>query len=256
MPEARHLNGWKRDKPDRRDFKYRALFTLPRAQLPPEIDLRDEMSAVENQGQVGSCTANAVVGSLEYLKRERLSRKFLCTTVRRDLSRLFVYYNTRALEGTVDVDSGASIRSAIKAVANDGVCYEKDWPYDALKWDRKPPEGCYRTAAKYKIVSYYRVESVDEALNALSQRLPVAFGAVLFESFGDAATTGRVEMPRKGERQIGGHAMLLVGYSQPKEEFIVRNSWGEQWGLAGYCRMPWSYCLFGKYVDDFWTVKG
>jgi C1A family cysteine protease len=256
MPEIRHLKGWKRDIKDVRDFKYRSLFTLPRAQLPKSVDLRNLCSPVEQQGGVGSCTANAVVGAMEYLKRDRLNRKVLCMRVIRDLSRLFVYWNTRAIENTIDVDCGASIRNAIKALASNGTCYEKSWPYQEDAWAKKPDEKCYKEALDYKIVSYYRVENMDEALNALAQKLPVAFGAMLFESFSEAEKTATVDLPAEGERAIGGHAMLIVGYDQEKEEFIVRNSWGTGWGDQGYCYMPFAYCTFGGRVDDFWVVKG
>jgi C1A family cysteine protease len=84
----------------------------------------------------------------------------------------------------------------------------------------------------------------------------VAFGAVLYESFSEAEKTAVVDIPTEGESAIGGHAMLIVGYNQKKEEFIVRNSWGPNWGYGGYCYMPWAYCLFGERVDDFWVVKG
>ncbi len=257
MPEIkRHLKGWKRDLKDHRDLKYRSLFTVPRSQLPDEIDLRPLCSPVEQQGQVGSCTANAVVGAMEYLKRDTLNRKVLCMKMFRDLSRLFVYWNTRYLECTTEFDCGASIRNAIKALADKGVCYEKTWPYDEGAWAKKPDSECYEEALKFKVASYYRVENIDEALNALAQKLPVAFGAVLFESFNETEKTAVVDIPAEGESSIGGHAMLIVGYSKKKEEFIVRNSWGTGWGDAGYCYLPWAYCSFGERVDDFWVVKG
>ena len=256
MPDIRHMKGWKRDVKDHRDLKYRSLFTMPRAQLPPEIDLRPLCSAVENQGHVGSCTANAAVGAVEYLKRDRLTSKFLWFKRFKDLSRLFVYWNMRDLEGTVDEDCGGSIRDTIKALAADGVCYEKTWPYDQAAWFKKPSEACFSEAAQYKIVSYYRVESIDEALNALAQKLPIVFGAVLYESFNEAEKTAVVDIPAEGESVIGGHAMMIAGYHQKKEEFIVRNSWGTGWGDKGYCYLPWAYCSFGERVDDFWVIKG
>jgi C1A family cysteine protease len=258
MPEL-HLKGWKRDKPDTRDFKYRTLYTVPRSELARKSDMRPDMSQVENQGHTGSCTANSAVGTMEYLKRDRLNRRVLCMKVRRDLSRLFLYYNTRAIEGTVDVDSGASIRNTVKALAKQGVCYARSWPYVESRFDEKPDEDCYKEAERYKIVSYYRVESVDEALNALAQKLPVCFGALLYESFNDVARTGKVKLPEPGERTIGAHAMLLVGYKMDEDgngDFIVRNSWGEGWGLGGYCYLPFGYCTFGGRVDDFWVIKG
>ncbi len=256
MSEKRHLKGWRKDTFDKRDLKYRTLFTRPVEELPEEVDLRKDMSAVEDQGHVGSCTANAAVGSMEFLKRDRLNRKFLCMKTQRDLSRLFVYYNTRMIEGTIDADVGASIRNTVKSLARYGVCYSRSWPYQENKWDDKPDKDCYKEGEKFKVASYYRVENMPELLNAVADGYPVAFGALLFESFNEAARTGIVEVPVTGEISMGAHAMLICGYNRPKKRLLVRNSWGTRWGMDGYCYMPYEYFSFGGLVSDFWVVKG
>jgi C1A family cysteine protease len=256
MSNKRHLKGWKKDVADKRDYRYRTLYTRPVDELPESVDLRKDMSAVENQGHVGSCTANAAVGAMEFLKRDRLNRKVLCFTVRRDLSRLFVYYNTRMIEGTVDSDAGASIRNTIKSLANYGVCYSRSWPYMESKFDDKPDDDCYKEGEKYKVAAYYRVETMPEILNALAAGYPVAFGALLFDGFNTSARTGIVDSPVPGDVPIGAHAMLISGYNRPEKRLLVRNSWGPEWGLGGYCYMPFSYFSFGDLVDDFWVVKG
>jgi C1A family cysteine protease len=253
--EKRHLKGWKKDKRDPRDFLFKMLPTIPQEKLPASIDLRNKMSSVEQQGGVGSCTANAAVGALEYLKHDKLESRFLWFKRFKDLSRLFVYWNTRDLDGSVDADGGASIRDTIKALAKFGTCYEKTWPYSETKWAAKPSERCYKEAEQFKSKVYYRAETRLEVLNALAQRFPVEFGAVLYESFEAAGIGGTVPMPLSSERQIGGHAMLIVGYSIPSEHFIVRNSWGPTWGDRGYCYLPFTYCRFGDLVDDFWVIK-
>lgn len=250
-----NMKGWKKDVKDERDFLWKTMPVIPFEKLPDEIDLRDKMSRIENQGEIGSCTANVAVGSLEYLKRKKLQRKFICFKVCRDLSRLFVYYNTRSLSMCEDVDCGATIRDTIKAIAKWGACYEKTWPYDIGKWSEKPELECYDEAEKYKATLYYRAQNVLEVQNALAQGLPVAFGAILFESFNYVAVSGVVKIPEEGEHIIGAHAMLIVGYEKEDSRFIVRNSWGENWGRAGYCYMPFDYCKFGDWVDDFWVVK-
>jgi C1A family cysteine protease len=240
---------------DPRDLLFRAIPSVPLEKLPKQIDLRPKMSIVEQQGGVGSCTANAAVGALEYLKRDKLTKKFLWWKTFRDLSRLFVYWNTRELEGTADSDSGASIRDTIKALAKFGACYEKTWPYHESAWADIPDPECFKEAAQYRAKVYYRAESRLEVLNALSQNLPVEFGAVLYESFNSVRGDGVVPVPKVGELQIGGHAMLIAGYDLDGQHFLVRNSWGTGWGLGGYCKIPFDYFTFGSRVDDFWVIK-
>src|SRR5207245_8139190 len=121
---------WLPDLPDHRDFSYSSI--APRlAELPAKIDLRKKCSPVENQGELGSCTANALVGALEFLELKD-SSKFV------DLSRLFVYYNERAIEGTVKQNSGAFLRDGIKSLAKQGVCREEEWPYRVRDFTKKP----------------------------------------------------------------------------------------------------------------------
>lgn len=129
--------GWRPDLPDHRDLLYGAVMRV-KATLPAKIDLRTLCSAVEDQGELGSCTANALAGALEFLERKSGSVDFA------DLSRLFVYYNERAIEGTVKSDSGAMLRDGIKVLAKQGVCSETAWPYVVGKFDRKPGVACYR----------------------------------------------------------------------------------------------------------------
>src|SRR6266568_4205862 len=135
--------GWLPDLPDYRDFFYSAV-ARRLATLPSKIDMRSKCSPVEDQGQLGSCTANALVGALEFLEIKD-GAPFV------DLSRLFVYYNERVIEGTVDQDSGAFIRDGIKSLAKQGVCPEKEWPYRVRDFTRKPTAKCYSDARKHQI---------------------------------------------------------------------------------------------------------
>ncbi len=238
--------GWIPDRPDHRDYLYSAI--APKVKLPSKVDLRSEDSPIENQGRLGSCTANALAGHLQFL--EKVSGQTY-----KDVSRLFIYYNERAVEGTVGFDSGAMIRDGIKALAKYGVCLESSWPYDISKFTRKPAAVCYKEGLKHRITSYHRLQTLGEMLNCLAEGFPFVFGFTVYESFESlkVAQTGLVPMPKKSERTLGGHAVMAAGYDQKQKRFIVRNSWGPQWGQAGYFTMPYAY--FKTLASDFWTIR-
>lgn len=241
--------GWIPDLPDHRDYLYRVIHPLP-AMLPPAADLRECCSAIEDQGRLGSCTANALVGALEFLERKN-GMPF------QDLSRLFVYYNERLLEHSVHVDSGAMLRDGIKTLAKQGVCTEKKWPYIISRFDRRPPADCYREAEEYQITAYERILTLDEMLACLAEGYPFVFGFSVYESFesSEVARTGTVGMPQPEERLLGGHAVMAVGYDDAEKRFIVRNSWGTAWGMKGYFTMPFAYLADRGLSDDFWTIR-
>lgn len=238
--------GWIPDRPDHRDYLYSAI--APKVKLPLKVDLRSEDSPVENQGRLGSCTANALAGNLQFL--EKVSGQ-----IYKDVSRLFIYYNERAVEGTIGFDSGAMIRDGIKVLAKYGVCPESSWPYDISKFTSKPTAVCYKEGLKHRIVSYHRLQTLSEMLNCLAEGFPFVFGFTVYESFESlkVAQTGLVPMPRKSERTLGGHAVMAAGYDQKQKRFIVRNSWGLGWGQVGYFTMPYAY--FETLASDFWTIR-
>jgi C1A family cysteine protease len=241
--------GWLPDLPDHRDFLYAAI--APKlVKLPAKIDLRSKCSPVENQGQLGSCTANALVGALEFLENKDYV-PFV------DLSRLFVYYNERVIEGTLDQDSGAFIRDGIKSLAKQGVCPEKQWPYRIAAFKRKPAPACYTAAKKHQVTSYHRIGPVDEMRTCLADGFPFVFGFTVYESFESnaVAKSGVLNMPRPNEAMKGGHAVLAVGYDDTKKRFIIRNSWGTDWGMKGYFTIPYDYLGNRNLSDDFWTVR-
>lgn len=241
--------GWVPDLPDQRDYLFSAVLRVP-AVLPKSVDLRPLCSAVEDQCQLGSCTANALAGALEYLERKD-------GVVFEDFSRLFIYYNERAIEHTIKSDSGAMIRDGIKTLAKQGVCSEKSWPYRVSKFDIKPGAACYKQALKHKITSYDRILTLYEMRACLAEGFPFVFGFTVYESFESqkVAKTGIVPMPKMGERQLGGHAVLAVGYDDSAKRFLVRNSWGEGWGLKGYFTMPYDYLADRNLSDDLWTIR-
>ncbi len=200
--------GWVPDLPDHRDFLYSAMHLVP-ATLPPRVDLRPTCSSVEDQGNLGSCTGNSLVGALEFLERKD-KVPFV------DLSRLFIYYNERVLEGTIESDSGAMIRDGIKTLKRQGVCSETKWPYVISKFTIKPSSSCYKEALNHQITSYYRILTLDEMCTCLAEGFPFVFGFTMYESFEslEVARTGIVQMPQPGERSVGGHAVLAVGYDE------------------------------------------
>ncbi len=248
-PRATSRYGWVPDLPDHRDILFGAVRPVP-AVLPPGIDLRATCSPVEDQGALGSCTANALVGALEFLERKD-------GVPFKDLSRLFIYYNERVIEHTVNSDSGAMLRDGIKTLKKQGVCTEKLWPYVIAKFKAKPTAACYKEGADHQITSYQRILTLNEMLACLAEGFPFVFGFTVYESFEspDVAKTGVVPMPGPAEKVVGGHAVLAVGYDGGQQRFIVRNSWGTRWGQKGYFTMPYAYLEDRNLSDDLWTIR-
>ncbi|HLO25596.1 MAG TPA: C1 family peptidase, partial [Geobacteraceae bacterium] len=158
---------------------------------------------------------------------------------------------------SVKTDSGAMIRDGIKTLVKQGACLEKSWPYNIAKFAVKPPEACYTEALDYQILSYSRLNTLDEMRACLADGYPFTFGFSVYEGFEtqQVAETGVVNMPGKGERMLGGHAVLAVGYDDAAQRVIVRNSWGVGWGKKGYFTMPYAYVADRNLSDDFWTIR-
>ena len=251
MPRKIARYGWVRDLPDQRDHLYAtpSEFLL---KLPPSADLRPQCPTVYDQGQLGSCTANAIAAALEFDQiKEKQANVFVP-------SRLFIYYNERAMEGTVNEDSGGQIRDGIKSVAQQGVCPETLWPYDITKFAVKPPQQCYQQALKFKAVQYQRLSQIlNQLKGCLASGYPFVFGFSVYESFESpqVAQTGHAPMPAPTEKSIGGHAVMAVGYDDSQNWFIVRNSWGVGWGMEGYFTLPYAYLLEQNLASDFWTIR-
>jgi C1A family cysteine protease len=248
-PKCAHGYGWVPDIPDQRDFLYSAIQRVPPV-LPSRIDLRPLCSKVEDQGNLGSCTSNALAGALEFLEiKDKIHYA--------DLSRLFIYYNERVIEHSVKSDSGAMLRDGVKTLAKLGVCIEKKWPYVVSRFAAKPNAACYKEASQHQITSYHRILTLDEMRTCLAEGFPFVFGFTVYESFEtqQVARTGIVGMPKPGERVLGGHAVVAVGYSDAQKRFIVRNSWGPKWGMKGYFTMPFAYVADRNLSDDFWTIR-
>lgn len=234
--------GWVPDLPDQRDF----IFKVPKAfKLPERVDLRDKMPPVYDQGNLGSCTANAIAGAYQYEQIRNGIKSF-------PPSRLFVYYNERVMEGTVKEDAGAMIRDGIKSLVKLGVCPEKQWQYSdsGTKFTRKPSVKCYAEALNHQLLKYQRVMGISMIQQSLVAGYPVVAGFSVYDSFesDEVARTGNVPAPAATEDLLGGHAILIVGYDNGR--WIIRNSWAADWGDKGYCYMP-----FAIPFTDCWNMQ-
>ena len=243
--------GWTPDLPDQRDRMYSAPLRRLGA-LPPTVDLRSACPPVVDQGDLGSCTANAIAGALQFDQMKEAQADIFPP------SRLFIYYNERVIEHTVNEDSGAMIRDGIKSVAKDGAPHETLCPYDIAKFKDKPSAAAYKDALKHRAILYQRLtQTLDQLKGCLASGYPFVFGFSVYESFESQAVAknGKVPMPKAKEKLLGGHAVLAVGYDDASKRFTVRNSWGTGWGLAGYFTIPYAYLTDGNLADDFWTIK-
>lgn len=237
---------WVRDKKDTRDYKY----AVTGIAQPDIVDLRSYCTPIEDQGNLGSCTGNAIAGAIELL--DKRNNKQI------DVSRLFIYYYERLLEGTVRYDSGAYIRDGIKVCYNYGAPLESLWPYKISKFTTQPNSAAVTDAAKRKVTLYEKAINHAACLDALANGYPVTIGFTVYTSFETptVSTTGMMPYPNtRTERVLGGHAVLLVGYNKTTQRYIVRNSWGSSWGDSGYFYMPFKVIQNTSMSSDFWVIK-
>jgi C1A family cysteine protease len=236
------------------------------AALPASVDLRPWCSPMEDQQTIGSCTAHAGVGLVEYFERRAFGKHI-------DASRLFLYKVTRNLLKWTG-DTGAFLRSTMYALTLFGVPPEEYYPYNIADLDKEPSAFCYAFAQSYQAISYYRLDPPGTARDALlariktelSKGLPSMFGFTVYSSISQGNTTGKIPYPTRGERVEGGHAIDAVGYDdnlkikntnpggiETTGALLIRNSWGTGWGSAGYGWLPYKYVLDGL-ATDWWSL--
>lgn len=252
MPQ--HNYGLIHDRQDRLDQPFSTVVNkLQITHLPPKVDLRAKCSPVRDQGDLGSCTGFATITGFRECLLIQSGKPLV------ELSPLFEYYWERVKEHTVDQDSGAQIRDAMKVLAKFGAAPETDWPYDITKFKDQPPQQAILDAKGYAISAYHRVHTVMEIKQALTIGHPVVIGIEVWDSFeSDAvAKTGIVPLPNfSTEKLLGGHAVCVVGYDDAAHTVLVKNSWGTAWGMAGYFTLP--YAFFNpqmRLVMDMWTGR-
>ena len=271
MTSFRYGLGWVPDLPDIRDYTHenetvhgllkqtaakKTVLGAKKPALPKSVDLREWCPPIEDQGQLGSCTANAAVGLVEYYERRAAGDHV-------DASRLFVYKATRNLLGWTG-DTGAYLRTAMQALVCFGAPPESYWRYDVARYEEEPTAFLYALASNYKALQYYRLDVPGEAASGtlehikqyLAAGLPSMFGFTVYDSLADGPD---IPFPRPGDRVAGGHAVVAVGYDNARKiggktgALLIRNSWGRGWGDEGYGWLPYDYVTQGL-ADDFWSV--
>jgi C1A family cysteine protease len=232
--------------------QYQPAIAVKFGKLPNKVDLRPLMTPVEDQGQTSSCVANAVAGAYEYWIKKASKQDH-------NISRLFVYYNARWRDGSQDKDEGSVIQLAMEGLSKFGACPETVWPFDPHLILKKPGAEAYKDGAPYKVQDMAQVPLKLEAWKqALAEGKPIVFGCELFDSFDECTQKGGVvPMPAPDDiarKKHSGHSMCAVGYSDTEKVFIVRNSWGTDFGDKGYCYMPYAYLMSPKFNDgDCWV---
>lgn len=227
--------------PDARDHRYK-----PRAgSVNDRVDLREWAGVVEDQGELGSCTGSAMTDAYE------ISVSIQYPEHSTQLSRLFVYYNSRVFFDQLDDDSGSFLRDTLKAVRKYGVCREDLWPYDQSRFTNQPTPQAYVDAQYRTVTAYEILYDNEETMEVLNYGRPVIMGMHIYPGFMDL-TQGDdvVAMPGSKEESIGSHAMCLVGYDAGLKRFLAKNSFGVSWGDLGYCWIPFDY--MDQYCFERW----
>jgi len=243
--------GWIRDEPDSRDLMFA---TYVGAKIYNPVDLRPGCPVIHDQGSLGACSAFGAISLVEYARKKQGFKDLW------QPSPLFTYYVTRELQNTTQVDSGASVRYALKSVVKKGVTPEYTWPYIIEKFTEKPPVNVYSQAIQHQALSYRRLRdnSLDEMQACLEQGYPFIFGLQIYDSFVYCKKDGIIPIPKADKEFLhGGHCMMCVGWKfiKNKRYFIIQNSWSDKWGDKGYCYIPFEYMTMSRFAADFWMIR-
>lgn len=240
--------GWKPDLGDVRD----KTLTFNSNNLKSKVDLRDKFGEVYDQGALGSCTSNAICSAFMYDQMRQNLPPF-------EPSRLFLYYNERNEDNMTQIDSGSSIRKGLKSINRIGICDEKLWPYQPEYFRNTPYSMCYNDSKFQKCIRYKRITNTLGQLQAcLTADKPFIFGFSVYDSFEDPTIwnpkSDEMPIPNPNkEKLLGGHAVVAVGYSNKRRAFLIRNSWGTDWGMDGYFLMPYQF-ITSSQCSDFWVI--
>lgn len=216
--------------------------------LPTKVDLRSSPNCpqVYDQGELGSCTANAGCNAYRFLDKTYAP------------SRLFLYYNERAQDGDIPSDAGSSLSECVRALETFGVCKETTWPYNISKFAMKPLATAFTEAKQHMLLQAHQVnQNINDMKSCLASGSPFILGILVYASFESvhAASTGIIPMPAAHEQLLGGHAVLCVGYDDSKQWWIIMNSWGSGWGAKGFFYLPYAYLTTARLASDFWALQ-
>ncbi len=252
---SKRVYNLKKDTPDERDFKYHLTHPdeiVEAAKLPKSVNLYNtKVKYVFDQAQIGSCASNAGNLAFDFIHGGG------------PFSRLQTYYNARNYEGSVNIDSGSTIRDVVKSLANLGVDTEVRWPYEVALYTQEPPAVIMEEALANKATTYSRLTKPSEFKSCVAAGRPFIVGISVFESFeSDAvASTGIVPVPKSNEQLLGGHGVTCLGYQTINGTFyyLIQNSWGSSWGdpkNSGCCWIPAAYLENSKFgASDVWAIS-
>jgi C1A family cysteine protease len=201
------------------------------------VDLREWDSLVESQDQLGSCVGNAIANAYELLVKQKQPEYFV------ELSRLFIYYNSRSFDNETATDVGSTLLNGLRSVKQYGICKETLWPYDVSKFDIKPTDECYIEGKHRTLTVYQYLSTVRDIVDVLNKNIPAVIGLTVYDDFMTLTEADPVlHIPLNSENS-GSHAMSIVGYDLVKKQLLAKNSFGANWGANGYCYIPFDYVV-------------